>query len=138
MSLYEQYDTNRNKEKDGVWFNFGPGENGDIRIKIARAGGSNKKFLRVVDRVTRPHRRAIDTEKIDPELLTRLNCEALAESVVLDWENVTDRDGNSLPCTKANVEKILMDLPDLYRDIMKFSQDMKNYQDAAVEVEKGN
>jgi hypothetical protein len=139
-SLYDQYSTSKEREREGQWFNFGPAANrkGDVRIKLARAGGANSRFARAVEVATRPHRRAIDSGRIKPEVVDALMRPILADTVVLAWENVEGRDGELLAFTRENVVKVLEDLPDLYADVMAFAKDMNAFREAEVELEKGN
>lgn len=140
MGLYSQYETSAKLEKEGRWLNYGQNEadGKDIRIRVARSGGGNKAFRKLMEAKTRPHRRAIETGKIDPDTLNAIMIEVMAQVVVVDWENVTDRDGKKLTCTKENIIKLLTDLPDLYAEILAYSQDGSVYRLEEMEEESKN
>lgn len=119
-NLYKNFQTNKDLEKDGIFLEYGLLDDDPlkpIRIKIARSGGANQRFASVLEAKTKPHRRNIQTETIDNKIVEKLLLETFAESVILDWENVADADGNVLHFTKENVIKVLTDLPDLFADI---------------------
>lgn len=123
MSLYKQFETDRSIEKAGVILNYGPNSKGkDIEIRIARAGGANDTYLKRLEAKSKPHRRSIQHETIERVQLENIVKEVYAETVVIGWENVEDRDGNDMPYTKDNVLKLFADLPDLYADIQQQAQ----------------
>ena len=45
--------------------------------------------------------------------------ETYAESVIIGWKGVKDRDNKPLKFTKENVVKLLIDLPELFTEIQK-------------------
>lgn len=119
MSLFSQFQTDQTAETDGIDLDYGvdnsTGE--QIKIRIARAGGSNAKFAKLWDQKSKPYRRQIQTETLDNATAERLIHEVYAEAVVLGWSGVYDRDGNKLDYTVANCVKLFKDLPELFNDI---------------------
>mgnify|MGYP003439894611 FL=1 len=113
MSLYSIFKTNKDLEVKGIDLQYGEG----IIITIARAGGANPVYARVVEAKTKPYRRQIQSETISAELSEQLTREIYAEAIVLDWEGVTDENGEIMPFTKENAVKLFKDLPDLFADI---------------------
>lgn len=131
MSLYDKFETDRSLEKNGIDLDYGPnlklpadseGKHPVTIIRIARAGGSNDQYLKRLEAKAKPHRRSIQHETIEKAQLDTMVKEVYAESVVLGWENVSDRDGNLMEFNKENVLKLFKDLPDLYTDIMEQAQ----------------
>lgn len=80
MSMYKQFKTDTNLEKSGIDLDYG-----DFRVRIARAGGSNKRFSRILEAKMKPVRRALQTETLDNERAEILMRESYAEGVVLEW-----------------------------------------------------
>jgi hypothetical protein len=71
-------------------------------------------------------------------VIEKLLREVYAETVVLDWENVEDADGNPMPFNAANAVKLFTDLPDLFRDIQEQSQRSALFRAELLEREAGN
>lgn len=107
---FETFKTDVERERNGIWVDYGTaGE-----FLIARAGGANKAYEKALSRITRPHRRAIDTEAIENDQAFDLMKQAFAEAVVLDWKRVTDDKGESLEYNKQNCLWLLRQLDDLF------------------------
>ena len=138
-NLYKQYRTDSNLETSGIFLNYGPNSHGDpMRIRIARAGGANKAFSKALERITRPHRRAIQTGTLSNDLADSLMKEAFAETVVLGWENIEGPEGEILDFTKENVIRVLDDLPDLYADLREQANNVALFREAILDDDLGN
>ncbi len=135
---YELFKTDDDLETGGVVLNYG-----EFKIRIARAGGANKKYSRVLESKSRPHRRAIQAGTLDESTDLRLFAEVYAEAVVLGWSRVVKGkdgkesevqnellgpDGEEIPFTKENVIKVLLDLPDLFSDIREQSTKVSTFR----------
>lgn len=123
MSLYKQFKTDENCEKNGIWLEYSHSDdNGKpVRIKIARAGGSNIKYLKTLEMKSKPYRRQLQNDTLDITVADEMLKEVYADSVILGWENVTDDKGVELPFNRINCLKLLSDLPDLFADIREQS-----------------
>ena len=75
-------------EQEGVILDYGP-----FRVTIARAGGSNKAYERILEGLTKPYRRAIQLETLDAKVSDKIMKEAMAKAVILNWEVLVDADG---------------------------------------------
>lgn len=141
MSLYKTFKTSGDLEKTGIYLQYGFVDDDPerpIRILIARAGGSNTKFARILEAKTKPYRRAIQTETMDPKMADNIFREVYAESVVLGWDNVSDVDGVALPFSKENVVKVFTDLPDLYADVREQANKAALFREAVLEEDAKN
>ena len=139
--LYNTFKTNEQFETEGVWLEYGyldDDESKPIRIKIARAGGQNKAFTKALEKATKPHRKALQAGMLDDRIADRLYKGVFAETVVLDWMNVTDQDGNELEFTKDNVLKVFSDLPDLFVDLREQAGNVSLFRDEVREADLGN
>jgi hypothetical protein len=100
---------------------------GDFRIRIARAGGSNKKYVKLMNARLRPHRRRIETDTLEESVATSVMIELYADSIVLGWyskngngefvEGIHDENGGIMPYTRENVIKTFQALPELFSDV---------------------
>lgn len=139
MSLYKQFATDTKLEKEGVLIAYGLNSKGaTTAFRVARAGGSNVKFLQAMEAAMKPHRRAMAAGTMDRKLLNKLVREVYCRTVVLDWENVEDADGNDLPFAYDNALKLFTDLPDLFDDLCGQSQDQAIFRQSLREDDAGN
>ncbi len=126
--IYELFTTDESLEKEGFALEYGTST-----FIIARAGGANKKFQSIMERKMRPYRTAINAGTMDESTAEKLLAEAYADAVIIAWDGVTGRDGEVLAFSKENVIKVLLDLPDLFRDIQEQSQRVANFTKAGAE-----
>lgn len=139
MSLYKKFETDRSLEKTGITLDYGPNSKGNtVEIRIARAGGANDQYLKRLEAKAKPHRRAIQHETVEREQLNQIVREVYAETVVLGWTNVEDRDGNEMAFTRENVLKLFTDLPDLYTDIQEQAQSAALFRISVREADAKN
>lgn len=139
MSLYTQFKTDKNLENEGVYLDYGMNsQDKPIRIRIARAGGANQAFARAYEQKTKPYRRQIQTDTLDPKVAERIILEVYAETVVLGWEGVEDENGDELPFNRDNCVKLFTDLPDLFADLQKTSQNIAVFRAEVREADAKN
>jgi hypothetical protein len=129
-TLYQAFGTEKQYETEGVTLDFGV-----AKFRIRRAGGSNRRFLAALSSKLRPHRRALEAGTMSDETAEDMHKEVYFETVVVDWENVTDREGNQLPYTLENFKKVMRDLPDLWNTLRVEADNMKNFQIAEAEAD---
>lgn len=133
MGMYDKFKTDPTTEKTGVVLNYG-----DFRVTVARSGGANKAYQRLLENKTRPYQRAMATGVMDNELALDIVKEVFAETVVLNWEvkegvdswieGVESPDGEILPFNKENVMVVFKELPDLFSDIRAQSDNMQLFR----------
>jgi hypothetical protein len=125
----ESYVTDSELEAtQGVWREYGSG----IRIRILRAGGSNKKYERIGSAILKPYQRQISRGTIDSDVTRTLLRELYAKAVVVDWIGVKDIKGNDVPCTSENVEGLFEAVPDLFDEVMTDATTIATFADEEV------
>ncbi len=124
MSMYGQLETDKALETKGVEVNYG-----SFRVTLARAGGANKKYEKLLDARSKPHRRAMKTDTMDNEVAIEVMREVYADSIILHWES-KDAKGEwqvgieakpkkgsvkvaIVPFNRENVVQAMVDLPEL-------------------------
>ena len=140
--LRKMYETMLSLEEKGVIFEPVPG----VEIIVARAGGANKKFSRVMTRLSKPHRRAIQAEMLDETIGTDLLIQVYVEAVIKSWKGftkdiLTKVEGDAeieLEFSKENVVAVMKAIPDLFTDIVKLSQNIAMYQAEMLENDSKN
>ena len=134
MGTYESFATDSSMEQEGIWIDYG--DAGSFRV--ARAGGSNKNFTRSFQRLTKPHRKAIQADAMNDDTPRAIMMEVFIESAPLGWKNVTGKDGQALTFSKKNAKALFEDLPDLFGDLLNSSQNYSLYREYVMEVDSGN
>lgn len=158
MGLYEKMQTSSRLETEGIWLQID-----DNRIRLARAGGKNTKFIVAAEKIAREHKRALDLmgEAQGRKLFAKL----FAEIIVLDWivqSEEGDLDEDGLPCSEDHpkserwkrgiprpggqivdftVENVLQtfdDLPDLLRVIKETAEDASLFRQELLKGIEGN
>ena len=128
MSLFKQFKTDSKVEKEGILLDYGPNKdlpaNADgshpvIMIRIARAGGANDAYNKRIEALSKKHRRKIQNDALEIAELREMTMHAVADTVILGWENVTDEDGNPMPFSRDNALKLFKQLPDLFNDVQE-------------------
>ena len=130
---YAAFKTDTNREVSGIELDYG-----DFQITIARAGGANKRYAKMLEVKTRPHRRAIQTETMSTAQSEGLFREVYAEAVILGWSGVTDESGKVLTFSRANCMKLLTDLPDLFDDIKEQATKVALFRESLLEDDAKN
>jgi len=136
------FETDNTVEREGIVIEYAPG----VEIKVARAGGANKRFGKTLARLSKPHRRAIQTESANEEVIRELFIKAYAQTVVLDWKGITkdvvtkdEADvGVELEFTQENVEAVLRAQPDLFADIQKAADNLSYFRAEVLEQDSKN
>lgn len=123
------YKTDRKREIEGRWVSGSRGG----QYRVARI--SNPKYKAYRDRLLKPHRRSIDADSMDPEKLRELLARAVARHILLDWKDVEDDDGKPIVYTSQVGEQALIEVPDLYDEILRHAD---NFEDFALEQQEAD
>lgn len=120
--LYESYETDPEREVNGILIDYG-----NFRVTVARAGGANKQYLKLLEAKTKPFKRAMAVEAMDNELSLEILKEVYAETIVKDWETKVDgkwkkgieQKGSDklLPVNAKNVMQTFINIPDIFLGI---------------------
>ncbi len=142
MSSMKQFKTDPDLETGGVEIDYG-----DFAVRIARAGGANKNYTRILEKKTAPYRRAIESGVLPKERMETILMEVFAESVVLAWfvgegderkPGIEMPDGKVAEATAANIAAVFKDTPDLFWDLHEQASKIAVFRRAAVEEEGKN
>lgn len=142
--LYSLFATDKKAEEEGRWIDY---LDADTRVRVTRAGGKNKKFQRVLEALTKPHKRAIQADMMSNEKMREITMQAFLESVIVDWQTRVDgewvpgiqnKDKEVVPFTKEAAKQVLTDLPDLFDDIVDYAQKSAMFREEGLEADAGN
>jgi len=113
------------QEVEGVWTTYTDG----VRFKIARAG--NRNFLRASDRLEAPYRKAIQRGKMSTEKTLEIQCRAMAEGILLDWEGIATEDG-PLEYTVDNASLVLRHNVEVRDFVFEFATEQENFRSEGI------
>lgn len=128
-TIYDLFLMDSALETDGVCVCYG-----ESKLWIARAGGSNHRYRDACVKILGPHRNRIDSGLVSEDEDRRLMAKVYSSSIVRNWENVFDLNGTPIPFTEGNVEKVLVELPDLLNDIRQIAVALSNYRKGAIDT----
>jgi len=131
LDLIKNYKTDKNKEIEGIWEDFGEG----CRILIARMG--NPKYVEAFRKISKPHAKAMRRGTLKEEIAERIMNEALAEAIVLGWEGL-EENGVEVPYNKENCMRILTTYKDLKDQIQDIAGSMEVFKADQDEEAVGN
>jgi hypothetical protein len=143
---YETFKTDAEVEaKTGVLLDYG-----DFRITIVRAGGANKRFSKLYTERTKPFKRQMDTDTLDPEVSKDLMIKLYVDAIIIgmdvkDQEKSTEEnpvyiqgiltpESEILPYDRTNAIKFFKDLPELFTDVVGQASQISLFR--AVEQEE--
>lgn len=96
----EDFKTDEKKEQEGVWVDLDE----NSRVLIARIG--NDHYNEILRKKAKPYRAAIRSNSLKDTILKKLMIEVIAESVLLNWEGITEK-GEVIPYSRENAIRLL-------------------------------
>lgn len=143
MSMYDQFKTDPDSEKDGIWVDYG-----EFRVRVGYAGGANKDFQKTMERLARPFRRAIATDSLPADKAEDILREAYARAIVKAWEvkdedgefvsGIEGPDGDVVEPSVENILATLVALPKLYEDLKSQAGSWSLFKASLREEASGN
>lgn len=134
------FETDQEVEQKGVELDYGA-----FYFTIARAGGANSRYKKVMAAKTKPFRRLIQEGRMPEAKSKELMHEAVAETVVLGWGSkkhghgkMIGKQGEAIDFTHANVIKLFNDLPDMFQDLWEQANSVALFRATEEEEDAGN
>jgi hypothetical protein len=95
---FEEYKSDPKLEVEGVWCEIDDG----AKVKVAFFGNAN--FTKLNQKLSKPYVgfRSVPEEKVDEITIT-----LLVETILLDWENIVDKDKKPIPYSKEKARELL-------------------------------
>jgi hypothetical protein len=127
-SPYARFKTDKAKETEGTWVDFG-----GFELKLKRANPSNKAYINMLEKtLLKPYARAIGAGTMDRSVSGPLLARVLANTIVTDWrselgDHVIEGDGAPLTFSPEACEKMLCDLPDFMETVQTESVKLDNF-----------
>lgn len=110
---------------EGTWVDYE-----GSKFKIAHI--SNNKFQRAFARLQQPYRKKIEAGTLDPEISKKLLCQAMSEGILVEWQNVTSKQG-PINYSSEFAFKLLMNNPGVREFITEYASNIDNFRQEAIE-----
>lgn len=133
-------------EKQGIILNY---EDEGFRVTVARAGGANKKFQKMLEAKMKPHKRAAQTGTLSNERAINILQEVYAKTVILKWETKVDGkwiegiedledETKTVPATPAAILGVLKEVDELWKDIQEQASSYAAFKLEIIEADAKN
>ena len=158
-TMYQNHATDTQFERKGVWVDYG-----GFRVLVAKAGGANRKYLQMIERETKPVRRAMAAGSLTEERAKPIMIKVFSETIVHGWQvfqafeddhdgkgtkaqldeggiwkdGIEQPDGSLGKFTKENVVAVLTNLPAVFGMIKLDAMADDIYLATVREEEAGN
>jgi hypothetical protein len=137
VSLYSAFKTDKTQERQGRWFDIAGVVNPDGTkpgFKMARMSSGNPAYQAAIEAAAKDMRQALDLDLLTEETASPVMRRVFVDTVLVDWRNVYDEAGNSLPYSKEAAEKLFEELPDLYLTLAEEARKLANFRTKEVEA----
>jgi len=137
--LGEIFGADKALQDEGKWVEFG-----SVSVLIAYAGKGNHRYEKSMEKKTRPFRRYMESDKMIMSDAMKIQLEeaviaAYADSVVLGWKNLKNRDtGEEITYSPAECKRIMIALPAFFENIREYASNLENYQADTLEDDSKN
>jgi hypothetical protein len=146
MSLRSTFKTDNALETQGKKFVIGiNNDESEQYVILARMGKANKPYIKLIERLTAPHRAAIEHGSIPEKLSTKIVREAFAREVVKGWGGLresewtgNDADTKEVKFTPEKAMELFEQLPDLYDDWADKARAASNFRAEQLKEEAKN
>lgn len=125
-NLFDLYETNLQKEADGVPVTFGDAV---VYIASSSATGNPKIAKKQAEYISKKSKNKI----LDKDDSLEYMKELYAECVIVGWKNVKDREGKDIPYNKENALKLINDLPHFFDEVIAYAGNYANFRDEKIE-----
>jgi len=134
MAKITEIRTDMEKAENGVLVDYAAG----IKLRIASINGAKYKKHR--SRLLKPHLRQVRTKKLSADEVLEIIKPAVANHVLVGWENLEDEAGNEIPYTPEKALEFLKDptLSDLYNFVLEIAGENEVYRHELTEEAEGN
>lgn len=139
-SPFALFSTDGNVETKGIDLDYGA-----FYFTIARAGGANERFKKMMAAKTKPYRRLIENDTLPDDVSRSILHHVVARTVVLGWGSsvhgpgkMIGREGEAIDFSAEAVEDLFAALPDLFADLWAQAQKASHFRVEDQAADAGN
>lgn len=131
---FDDYTTDENLESgEGVRVEYDDGR----AFIIHRAGGSNRKFTKLLQAKMKPHERKLQMGTLPEDVAERIMRECYAKAIVIGWDGIT-AGGKKVPFSPENCMALFEAKPEVFRAIQRDANDLALFRREVQEENAGN
>lgn len=119
---FSNFQTDESLESEGVWIDYTSG----FRLKLARIGCPEYKEYMI--KHGKPHVRGIEKGHVDNDVAEQLLKNAIAETIIKDWEGLLDENDKEIPYSKETAKKLLETAHDFYEEVYELAKDREFFK----------
>lgn len=139
MSLFAQFETDKQKEKEGVLITYAPNADETVPgFRILRRGASNQRYVKALEVESAPFRRLLDLGVLEQSKQERILRRVFCSTVLIGWEHIQDEAGKDVPFNFENAMKLFERLPDLYYDLADHAGKVSSFRLESQESDAKN
>jgi len=132
MDIHRRFAVDKTKEQEGIWIDDQEGG----RLKLGRLG--NPRHRKAVAQKRNDYLGTKRSTVVPDDVSERISREAVAETILLDWENQT-WNGEVVPYSRERALEWMTTMDDFYLMIVGLANDIENYRiDVQETVEKNS
>jgi hypothetical protein len=127
-----KFQTSKSAEEEGIWVDV---DGNGTKVKVARI--NNARYKKYFQKITKPYKRQIRNGTLAEELAEKLLVDALANTILLDWQGFT-KEGADFPYSVDNARSFLQESADFRDFVSDAANEMENFRGEELEEARGN
>lgn len=131
MDIKKTFKTDETLENEGAWVDIGEG----CELLIARVG--NKAYQKMFQKLTQPHRKLIQRNKLDPQILEDLGIQCFARTILLGWRGLKE-DGNEVEYSVDAAQRLLTEYKDFRELVAELANEAATFREELDEEDVKN
>ena len=133
-SFHDRFFTNREHEENGTEVDLG----GGLKITVRALDSAHSMETR--RKLEEPHAALIRSQgKLPDDIAEQIMLKQLANSIVIGWEGVTEKDGTTpIAFSAANAERVFKEYKAFRQEVASVVMDKATWKKAGIAADAGN
>jgi hypothetical protein len=124
-NLDKSYKTDKNLEKEGIWFDVSE----TAGFKIKRFGGMNSPSVKAASaKFYQPYAKLVSNGSLPMEKEREIMIKTFVASSIVDWKGI-EVDGKETPFSFDACVAVLIELPELADSLVEYASAFKHYRE---------
>lgn len=101
---------------------------GEVSFRLRHFSPENPRTKAALASYLKPHARQIEIGTLDQKIRSEVEMKLLIDISLVSWTGITI-DDKPAECNKENALKLFKHAPELFRSLLAYAQDFKNYKE---------